>query len=115
VPGARIHYGAGYTGNGVGPSWLGGQILASFVLGADDEWTRLPLVDPTPATGTSGESPFAFLRWGERSEPGRVKVHLIGGRDLAVSAAELPISVELTFDAAAAATRQCATTSFQSL
>ena len=42
-PGARIHYGAGYSGNGVGPSWLGGQILASLVLGADDEWSRLPL------------------------------------------------------------------------
>ncbi len=44
VPGTRIHYGAGYTGNGVGPSWLGGQILASLVLGQDDDWTRLPLV-----------------------------------------------------------------------
>jgi len=44
VPGTRIHYGAGYTGNGVGPSWLGGQILASLALGADDEWSRLPLV-----------------------------------------------------------------------
>ena len=43
-PGTRVHYGVGYTGNGVGPSWLGGQILASLVLGADDEWTRLPLV-----------------------------------------------------------------------
>jgi hypothetical protein len=42
-PGTRIHYGAGYSGHGVGPSWLGGQILASLVLGADDEWTRLPL------------------------------------------------------------------------
>jgi glycine/D-amino acid oxidase-like deaminating enzyme len=40
----RIHYGAGYSGNGVGPSWLGGQILASLALGADDEWSRLPLV-----------------------------------------------------------------------
>ena len=43
VPGARIHYGAGYSGNGVGPSWLGGRILASLVLGCDDEWSRLPL------------------------------------------------------------------------
>jgi glycine/D-amino acid oxidase-like deaminating enzyme len=42
-PGTRIHYGAGYSGHGVGPSWLGGKILASLVLGANDEWTRLPL------------------------------------------------------------------------
>jgi glycine/D-amino acid oxidase-like deaminating enzyme len=42
-PGTRIHYGAGYSGNGVGPSWLGGQILASLAVGADDEWTQLPL------------------------------------------------------------------------
>ena len=41
--GTRIHYGAGYSGHGVGPSWLGGRILASLVLGVDDEWTRLPL------------------------------------------------------------------------
>jgi glycine/D-amino acid oxidase-like deaminating enzyme len=41
--GTRIHYGAGYSGHGVGPSWLGGRILASLALGADDEWTRLPL------------------------------------------------------------------------
>ena len=34
VPGTRLHYGAGYSGNGVGPSWLGGQILASLALGA---------------------------------------------------------------------------------
>jgi glycine/D-amino acid oxidase-like deaminating enzyme len=44
VPGKRVHYGLGYSGNGVGPSWLGGQILASLALGSDDEWSRLPLV-----------------------------------------------------------------------
>ena len=45
VPGtARVHYGVGYSGHGVGPSWLGGQILASLALGLDDEWTSLPLV-----------------------------------------------------------------------
>jgi glycine/D-amino acid oxidase-like deaminating enzyme len=42
-PGTRIHYGAGYSGHGVGPSWLGGRILSSLALGAADEWTRLPL------------------------------------------------------------------------
>jgi glycine/D-amino acid oxidase-like deaminating enzyme len=44
VPGTRIHYGAGYSGHGAGPSWLGGQILARLVLGIDDELTRLPFV-----------------------------------------------------------------------
>ena len=48
VPGTRIHFGAGYRGNGVGPSWLGGQILASLVLGAGDEWARLPLAGRLP-------------------------------------------------------------------
>jgi glycine/D-amino acid oxidase-like deaminating enzyme len=43
VKGERIHYGLGYSGHGVGPSWLGGQILASLALGASDEWTALPL------------------------------------------------------------------------
>jgi glycine/D-amino acid oxidase-like deaminating enzyme len=41
--GTRIHYGAGYSGHGAGPSWLGGRILASLALGSDDEWTRSPL------------------------------------------------------------------------
>jgi glycine/D-amino acid oxidase-like deaminating enzyme len=43
VPGTRIHYGSGYSGHGVGPSWLGGQILASLATGRDDEWTSSPL------------------------------------------------------------------------
>jgi len=67
VPGARIHYGAGYSGNGVGPSWLGGQILASLALRVQDEWTALPLVD-RPARRLPPE-PFRYLggrvvRWG---------------------------------------------------
>jgi glycine/D-amino acid oxidase-like deaminating enzyme len=45
VPGRRVHYGAGYSGNGVGPSWLGGQILARLALGIEDELTALPLVN----------------------------------------------------------------------
>ena len=43
VPGTAVHFGAGYSGHGVGPSWLGGQILASLALRREDEWTALPL------------------------------------------------------------------------
>jgi glycine/D-amino acid oxidase-like deaminating enzyme len=45
VPGSRVHYGAGYSGNGVGPSWLGGRILARLAVGIEDELTALPLVE----------------------------------------------------------------------
>ena len=62
LPGARIHYGAGYSGNGVGPSWLGGQILASLVLGHEDEWTRLPLA--TRRVPTLPPEPFRRLGGG---------------------------------------------------
>jgi glycine/D-amino acid oxidase-like deaminating enzyme len=43
LPGGRIHAAAGFSGNGVGPSWLAAQVLASLATGRDDEWTRLPL------------------------------------------------------------------------
>jgi glycine/D-amino acid oxidase-like deaminating enzyme len=43
VGGTRVHYGLGYSGHGVGPSWLGGQILASLATQREDEWTVLPL------------------------------------------------------------------------
>lgn len=39
-----VFYGFGYSGNGVGPSRMGGTILASLALGLDNEWTRSPLV-----------------------------------------------------------------------
>jgi hypothetical protein len=44
LPGGRVHYGFGYSGNGVGPSHLGGRILAGLVLGSDEPVTRLPIV-----------------------------------------------------------------------
>lgn len=40
----NIHYGIGWSGNGIGPSRLGGRILASLALGLKDEWSTCPLV-----------------------------------------------------------------------
>jgi len=46
MPGApAIVYGHGYVGNGVGPSYNGGRILASLALDRADEWSTCPLVD----------------------------------------------------------------------
>jgi glycine/D-amino acid oxidase-like deaminating enzyme len=42
----RVHHGYGFTGNGVGPSYLGGEILARLALDRRDERTGLAIVDP---------------------------------------------------------------------
>lgn len=67
VPGTRIHYGCGYSGHGVNPTYIGGQCLASLVLGAKDEWSNLPLctrepraLPPEPFRYVGGR----FVRWG---------------------------------------------------
>jgi putative aminophosphonate oxidoreductase len=41
----HIVYGVGWSGNGVGPSVLGGKVLASLALDREDEWSRYPLVE----------------------------------------------------------------------
>ena len=51
--------GAGFSGNGVGPSVLGGRILASMALGRDDGHSRCGLVR-RPPRGMPPE-PFRFL------------------------------------------------------
>jgi glycine/D-amino acid oxidase-like deaminating enzyme len=78
LPGRRVHYAAGFSGNGVGPSWLAGQVLASRVLGADDEWSRLPLerrtrdLPPEPLKRLGGSVVrAAALRVEQAEEAGR--------------------------------------------
>ena len=45
LPGdGRVVYGIGFSGNGVGPCHLGGHILASLALAADDQWAGCGLV-----------------------------------------------------------------------
>jgi glycine/D-amino acid oxidase-like deaminating enzyme len=46
--GSRTFVAAGYTGNGVGPSYMVGRTLASLALDRRDEYSRLPIVDPAP-------------------------------------------------------------------
>jgi glycine/D-amino acid oxidase-like deaminating enzyme len=46
VPGTRVHYGAGFTGNGVGPTWIAAGQLASLALG---EEAKSSLVRRKPA------------------------------------------------------------------
>jgi len=45
--GGRVHYAHGYSGNGVGPSYLAGRILASLLDGARDDVASLPIVGAT--------------------------------------------------------------------
>ncbi len=47
--GGREHilYGVGWSGNGVGPSVVGGKVLASLALGRRDEWSENRLIDRT--------------------------------------------------------------------
>ncbi|WP_081986401.1 FAD-dependent oxidoreductase [Chitinibacter sp. ZOR0017] len=54
----NVFYGFGYSGNGVGPSYLGGQILSSLVLGLDNAWTRSGLTH-----GPRGYFPPEPFRW----------------------------------------------------
>ncbi len=43
-PHKNIVFGIGWSGNGVGPSVIGGRILASLALDRHDEWSQHPLV-----------------------------------------------------------------------
>lgn len=42
----NVHAGLGFSGHGLSQTMLGGRILASMVLGLDDEWTSMPVVGP---------------------------------------------------------------------
>jgi glycine/D-amino acid oxidase-like deaminating enzyme len=43
-----VHYAVGYTGNGVGPSYLAGRVLAALATDANDPITTLPMVNREP-------------------------------------------------------------------
>jgi glycine/D-amino acid oxidase-like deaminating enzyme len=71
----NIVYGIGWSGNGVGPSSIGGRILASLALGRKDEWSSHPLVDraspgfpPEPVRYLGGKVIRAAVARRERAE-----------------------------------------------
>jgi glycine/D-amino acid oxidase-like deaminating enzyme len=59
VDGTHIHFGCGYSGHGVNATYIGGQCLASLVLGSKDEWTSLPFCTRTPPR--LPPEPFRYL------------------------------------------------------
>lgn len=71
----HIAYGIGWSGNGVGPSVVGGRVLASLALGRKDEWSEHPLVDrrapkfpPEPIRFIGGHFVRAAVASKERAE-----------------------------------------------
>lgn len=71
----NIHYGIGWSGNGVGPSRVGGRILASMALGLKDPWSQCVLVNrkarkfpPEPIRHLGGSMVRAAVMRKERAE-----------------------------------------------
>ncbi len=56
---ARVHYGAGFSGNGVAPALTAGRVLGSLALERDDEWSGCGLVGGVP--GKFPPEPVRFL------------------------------------------------------
>jgi putative aminophosphonate oxidoreductase len=55
----HIVYGIGWSGNGVGPSVVGGRVLAALALDVGNDWSRYPLVGRS--AGTFPPEPIKFL------------------------------------------------------
>jgi glycine/D-amino acid oxidase-like deaminating enzyme len=77
----NVHFALGFTGNGVAPSHLAGQVLAGLVLGRNDETTALPMV---------GHRPRRFPPEPLRSIGGHIVRHAIIRRDAALDEGARP-------------------------
>src|SRR5262249_7102700 len=45
---SNVYYAAGYTGNGVAPTRIAGEVIADLITGADTDAVRLPMVNTRP-------------------------------------------------------------------
>ena len=62
LPGGRIHFGLGYSGNGVAPAVLGGRVLAALAAGKrDDESASLPIAGLRATPRAFPPEPFRYL------------------------------------------------------
>ncbi len=103
LPGGRVHFAFGYTGNGVGPSHMAGRALARLATGQPVD---LPLVGapsqgivpPEPLRWLGGSTVLAALRRREAAEER-------GGRTDPVTRAvtELPARMGMTLGGEASA------------
>jgi putative aminophosphonate oxidoreductase len=55
----HISYGIGWSGNGVGPSVVGGRMLASLALGLKNEWSASPMINRR--FGTFPPEPIRYI------------------------------------------------------
>jgi putative aminophosphonate oxidoreductase len=79
-----VIYGHGYIGNGVGPSYNGGRILAALALDRRDEWAECPLVGgegkllpPEPFRYCGGLAVRAAVRAKDRADDQGRKSNLL--------------------------------------
>jgi glycine/D-amino acid oxidase-like deaminating enzyme len=82
LPGGRIHFGHGYSGNGVAPAVVGGRVLAALALGRSD--------DPALALGLHGHQPRAFPPEPARYVGARLVREAIVRREIAEERGERP-------------------------
>ena len=57
---SNVYYAAGYTGNGVAPTRVAGQVLADLITGSDTDAVRLPMVNAR----SRAFPPEPFRSWG---------------------------------------------------
>jgi glycine/D-amino acid oxidase-like deaminating enzyme len=82
LPGrARVVYGAGFSGNGVAPTVIGGRVMASLALRRDDEWSGCALARGVP-DGRFPPEPIRFLggQLVRRAVGRKERIETAGGR-----------------------------------
>ena len=83
----HIVYGIGWSGNGVGPSRIGGRILSSLALGLKDEWSQCGLVERKPRRFPP--EPFRYIG-------GNVVRSAVARKEKAEAAGEKPSKLDVT-------------------